>query len=251
MSQDKIRAMVKLALADTSFCQAGILAVQLEQMRMGSSGRYQEPAVKTVEIDGYTFTTPADVVTYREGKKFKQSSTLITETDYQTSRWRRAILKLDVGELSWLLFCYGNKLNYGCQVNICNALWDAFMTRHKSDGFKKMNQNSLKIMRSLTFRCIQETRIKFLFPETPFDEYEEDNTISSLLSLSVRSWRKHHKKRWEIMKQCCLSIDELAMLMTAEKHNDEATSHWSRSARMPVQTVNAPTASRSSIQILG
>lgn len=242
MALDNIRGRVITALGDTHFAHVGILAVQLQMMEQGQSARFSEKAMRQVEIDGYTFLSPADVVSYREGKKYKTSSAPIAEIDFATASWRRAILLLNGYERNWVLFAYGNSLNYQTQSDICFYVWDTFETEHKAAGFKKMNAATLKIMRRLTFYCIQEIRYGLLGlnisdkEEPEKKAFEEDRKISVLLGISIESWRKSYKKRWQIMKKVCLDLDELSLLSTTRIRNEHISRNRYRNPDMPVSS---------------
>lgn len=237
MALDKIRGLIMLALGDCNYTQAGILAVQLQQMEMGSSERFSSRATRTVVIDGYEFVTLAEPVRYHTGKKFQQASAPIAEIDFITSSWRRAVLQLPEGERNWLLFTYGNGLNYDCQTAICFHLWDNFLEMHSASGFKKMKAPTREIMRRLTYYTIQEVRYGLLGVNNLHKENNaEDIKMAALINVSVKCWQLAYKKRWQLMKQVCFNLDEQSLLLTAEIRNEQIASNRNGSASMPVQT---------------
>ena len=236
MALDKIRSLIIIALGDCNYTQAGILAVQLQQMEIGSSDRFGSRATRTVVIDGHEFVTLAEPVRYHTGKKFQQSSAPIAEIDFITSSWRRAVLQLPEGQRNWLLFAYGNGLNYECQTAICFYLWDKFLEMHTASGFKKMKTPTREIMRRLTFYTIQEVRYGLLgVNNINKEEQAEDVKMSALLSVSVKCWQRFYKKRWKLMKQVCFNLDELSLLLTAEIRNEQIASNRNGSTSMPMQ----------------
>lgn len=245
MELNKVRTSVKLALSDIHYTQAGILDVQLQQMEMGSTGRFNDKATRTMVIDGHEFVTPAEVVRYHEGKKFKTSSAPIAEIDFVTSSWRRAILKLAEHEKCWIYFAYGDGLNFEVQTTVCFYLWDEFQKLHKSSGFKEMKKRTTGIMRRLAFYCMQETRYGLLgLNVANKEEFQEDRKISALLDISIESWRKDYKKRWHLMKQVCFNLDEGALRRTAEVRHEQFSCSRERRSNMSVQTDMAPAAGK-------
>lgn len=232
---DKIRSLIVLALSDMNYTQAGILAVQLQQMEMGRSERFGERASRTVVIDGHEFVTLAEPVRYHAGKKYQRPSAPIAEIDFITASWRRAVLQLPEGHRNWIMFAYGNELNYQCQTAICFYLWEKFQELHVASGFKKMKAPTREIMRRLTFYTIQEVRYGLLgVNNINKEESAEDVKMSALLNVSVKCWQKFYKKRWQLMKQVCFNLDELSLLLTAEIRNEQIACNRNGSACLPV-----------------
>lgn len=72
---------------------------------------------------------------------------LLTELDFMTASWRRAIEQLNSEETAWLHYCYGCKPNYKNDVTICQWLWLDFLIAHSRAGFKdeSLNKNHAEI----------------------------------------------------------------------------------------------------------
>ncbi|HFN4143853.1 TPA: bacteriophage antitermination protein Q [Enterobacter hormaechei] len=224
------------ALSDIHYLQRGILEVQLEQLRLASSDRFTDKPTRTICIgdsESYELSVPAEPIRYHVGKSFKQSSMLLTELDFMTASWRRAIEQLNSEETAWLHYCYGCKPNYKNDVIICQWLWLDFSIAHSRSGFKKMKAPTKKIMQKLTYYGIQEVKSEILRDEQ-WDEQDRDEHISFLLGISVDSWRKDYKKRWLLMKSRCMHLNDTALLNAAEKRSEIIESHRARCANLPV-----------------
>ncbi|MEI9740443.1 bacteriophage antitermination protein Q [Enterobacter kobei] len=227
MELKSIRACVSTALSDLHYLQRGILEVQLEQLRLSSSDRFTEKPTRTIclgDTESYEVTVAAEPVRYHVGKSFKQSSMLLTELDFMTASWRRAIEQLNSEENAWLHYCYGCKPNYKNDVIICQWLWLDFLIEHSRAGFKKMKAPTKKIMRKLTYYGIQNIKFEILHDEQT-NELKQDEHISFLLDISVDSWRKDYKKRWLLMKSRCMHLNDTALLNAAEKRSEIIESH--------------------------
>ncbi|WP_210231959.1 bacteriophage antitermination protein Q [Enterobacter hormaechei] len=236
MELNSIRACVSTALSDIHYLQRGILEVQLEQLRLASSDRFTDKPTRTICIgdsESYELSVPAEPIRYHVGKSFKQSSMLLTELDFMTASWRRAIEQLNSEETAWLHYCYGCKPNYKNDVIICQWLWLDFLIAHSRSGFKKMKAPTKKIMQKLTYYGIQEVKSEILRDEQ-WDEQDRDEHISFLLGISVDSWRKDYKKRWLLMKSRCMHLNDTALLNAAEKRSEIIESHRARCANLPV-----------------
>jgi len=233
---NSIRACVSTALSDIHYLQRGILEVQLEQLRLASSDRFTDKPTRTICIgdsESYELSVPAEPIRYHVGKSFKQSSMLLTELDFMTASWRRAIEQLNSEETAWLHYCYGCKPNYKNDVIICQWLWLDFLIAHSRSGFKKMKAPTKKIMQKLTYYGIQEVKSEIL-RDVQRDEQDRDEHISFLLDISVDSWRKDYKKRWLLMKSRCMHLNDTALLNAAEKRSEIIESHRARCANLPV-----------------
>ncbi|EOI1350496.1 bacteriophage antitermination protein Q [Enterobacter hormaechei] len=236
MELNSIRACVSTALSDIHYLQRGILEVQLEQLRLASSDRFTDKPTRTICIgdsESYVLSVPAEPIRYHVGKSFKQSSMLLTELDFMTASWRRAIEQLNSEETAWLHYCYGCKPNYKNDVIICQWLWLDFLIAHSRSGFKKMKAPTKKIMQKLTYYGIQEVKSEIL-RDVQRDEQDRDEHISFLLGISVDSWRKDYKKRWLLMKSRCMHLNDTALLNAAEKRSEIIESHRARCANLPV-----------------
>lgn len=236
MELNSIRACVSTALSDIHYLQRGILEVQLEQLRLASSDRFTDKPTRTICIgdsESYELSVPAEPIRYHVGKSFKQSSMLLTELDFMTASWRRAIEQLNSEETAWLHYCYGCKPNYKNDVIICQWLWLDFLIAHSRSGFKKMKAPTKKIMQKLTYYGIQEVKSEIL-RDVQRDEHDRDEHISFLLGISVDSWRKDYKKRWLLMKSRCMHLNDTALLNAAEKRSEIIESHRARCANLPV-----------------
>ncbi|EMG7890300.1 phage antitermination protein [Enterobacter hormaechei] len=232
MELKSIRACVSTALSDLHYLQRGILEVQLEQLRLSNSDRFTEKPTRTICLGDNAsdeITIAAEPVRYHVGKSFKQSSMLLTELDFMTASWRRAIEQLNSEETAWLHYCYGCKSNYKNDVIICQWLWLDFLIEHSRAGFKKMKAPTKKIMQKLTYYGIQNIKFEILHDEQT-NELKQDEYISFLLDISVDSWRKDYKKRWLLMKSRCMHLNDTALLNAAEKRSEIIESHRARSA---------------------
>ncbi len=71
MELEYIRSCVSTALADVHYRQRGILEVQLEQMRLGRSGRFNNKPVRSISVgddNSYEVSVPAEPVRFHQGK---------------------------------------------------------------------------------------------------------------------------------------------------------------------------------------
>ncbi|MBN0788733.1 phage antitermination protein, partial [Pseudomonas aeruginosa] len=96
------------------------------QLRLANSGRFTDKPTRVIQMgenNKYEISVAAEQVRYHVGKTFKQSSMLLTELDFQTASWRRAIEQLNREEIAWLHYCYGCKPNFENDEVICQWLW--------------------------------------------------------------------------------------------------------------------------------
>ncbi|HCD6432573.1 TPA: phage antitermination protein [Klebsiella pneumoniae] len=236
MELERIRACVATALSDLHYLQRGILEVQLEQLRLANSGRFTDKPTRVIQMgesNKYEISVAAEQVRYHVGKTFKQSSMLLTELDFQTASWRRAIEQLNREEIAWLHYCYGCKPNFENDEVICQWLWLDFLVAHSKPDFKKMKDATKKKMRNLTYYAIQQVKASILRGED-VDPLREDEHISLLLNITVDSWRKDYKKRWLLMKSRCLHLNSIALFNAAEKRSEIINRHCTGSANVPV-----------------
>ena len=236
MELEYIRSCVSTALADVHYRQRGILEVQLEQMRLGRSGRFNNKPVRSISVgddNSYEVSVPAEPVRFHQGKTFKQSSMLLTDIDFLSASWRRAIGQLNNEESAWLYYCYGCKPDYNNDVIVCQWLWLDFLVAHSGGGFKKMKASTKKAMRKLIYYAAQQVKSELTCAEA-VDEREQDRHLSFLLNISIDSWRQDYKERWLLIKSRCLSLNRTALLNAAEKRSEIIKRHRAGSAILPL-----------------
>ena len=99
-----------------------------------------------------------------------------------------------------------------------------------------MKASTKKIMQRLTYYGIQQVKSEIFreLHDSGFDGTERDEHISSLVGVSVESWRKDYKKRWLLLKSRCMHLNDTALLNAAEKRSEIIESHRARSTDLPV-----------------
>lgn len=245
MSIGNTRRWVSMALCEQNYTQSGILAVQLEQMRMGSSGRFTEQPSKIVAFDDdVEFCVAAEPVRYHQGKTFKRASALLAEPDFQTSHWRRALLALSDDEQAWLRFCYGDTYYRSDLNHVVTRIMRSFVQRHNESGLKVMRSKTADILISGIPYLICGIRRNILFGE--MDAYDEDKYVSFLAGIPIKSWRKDYRPRWTLMKKTCVDLDINSLLNIARMRSDIINCNRGYSPALSVQTGYAQSSSQAS-----
>lgn len=230
----KLRSRVSVALGDLRMVRPGILGVQLDMMKMATSYEHSEKPTREIVLGNKTLTVLAEPVSYHEGKKYKTSCPPITELDFASSSWRRAVLTLPAPELSWLLYCYANKIfDFDIQSEICSSIWLDFLRRHRTQGFKKMKQQTLNTMRELVFFTIQQVRLHIISGMS--EPFPTNDLMCRLTGICEETWRKHYKKRWAFMVDVCIELDERALLLTKVARDESIKNNRAGYAELPLQ----------------
>ena len=91
-------------------------------------------------------------------------------------------------------------------------------------------------MQRLTYYGIQQVKCEIFHEvhDSDFDRTERDEYISSLVGVSIESWRKDYKKRWLLLKSRCMHLNDTALLNAAEKRSEIIESHRAGCSDLPV-----------------
>lgn len=230
MQDEYVRDMLRFALSDLQATQKGQLAIMGET---AAGDSFTSKPLRTVEMGGNAIQVESEAVTYREGKKYKQNKPLILEGTFRTVIWRQAVNKLSELHQSWAKYCYGNDLNYGHQIIICQAVWERFTKSAAENGLKKMAGKTLQKVRALVWLSVQASLAKI----NEIGKQYSSSELSALLGIARNNWQDNYLPRWALLLATCEALDLEALAHAGRQHRAEFNRR--RSPAMPLQKADA------------
>lgn len=107
----------------------------------------------------------------------------ITDHDFATAPWRRAVNMLPEHEQAWLRYCYGFNLDFQYQTQICEAIWNGYQ-RHLPESLLRKTK---KRIISLVWLAVQEVAVKRL--NDTYKQYA-GALLASQLVVSRSTWHE-------------------------------------------------------------
>ncbi len=141
----------------------------------------------------------SDPVKCAETRASKSPMPPIEEITFRFSSWRRAINTLTDEQQSWIMYQYGNDLNFEHQVNICQYVWIKIeVYADKSNLSKKVKER----LRSLVWLSVQQYHSA---------DYSQTK-LAELAGVSRYNWNKTYDMHWREMINISDELDKLALI---------------------------------------
>ncbi len=145
---------------------------------------------------------------------------LISEYEFSSCNWRRAVLELEVLHQAWVRYCYGSDMQFGYQITLCQHIW----RRH----YAKLAGRQLKVkvkkrLMTLVWLVVQDVAAKNIN-----DKYREysGSALANLMSITRQTWSEIYAPHWLQLKKIVEMLDKEALvrvLSVCEKYNKKKT----------------------------
>lgn len=164
--------------------------------------------LKNLELNGRYVSRDTDPVYASETRSCKSPRPMIDPHAFEMSSWRRAINALSDEQRSWIMYKYGNDLNFEHQVNICKYVWSEFERYTIKFSLSKKVKDRLK---ALIWLSVQQSQGM---------EYTQAK-LAELVSVSRYNWNKTYHGHWQQMMYISDELDELALIAMRNKRQEQ------------------------------
>jgi len=142
-----------------------------------------------------------------EIRRYKSSSILISDLNFSHLQWSRAVKSLNEPHLAWVLYCYGNKLDFNYQIVICQYVWSLFELKIK--GLKiKLRKKTIDLLRNLTWLIVQNCVCQIKNDRNLYNQTE----LALLSKKSLNSWIQHYSHHCNHLHSICHQLDQEALI---------------------------------------
>ncbi|UNH28355.1 bacteriophage antitermination protein Q [Moellerella wisconsensis] len=164
--------------------------------------------LKNLELNGRYVSRDTDPVYASETRNCKSPRPMIDPHAFEMSSWRRAINALSDEQRSWIMYKYGNDLNFEHQVNICKYVWGEFERYAMKFSLSKKVKDRLK---SLIWLSVQQSQgVGYIQAK-----------LAELISVSRYNWNKTYHGHWQQMMYISDELDELALIAMRNKRQEQ------------------------------
>lgn len=134
----------------------------------------------------------------------------IKNSAFSSTKWRRAVYKLNNNEQAWVKYCYGYNLDYKFQVEICEMVWCDFF---KSNPGLKLQKRVEKNVMRLVWLAVQDVAAK-----KRNDSYTQyaGGLLSSMLTVNRSTWSRVYARYWGSLKKIVDSLDSVVLTKIAD-----------------------------------
>ncbi|EKG8828359.1 TPA: antiterminator [Escherichia coli] len=200
-----VREQLIIATADLSGATKGQLEAWQENA-MFDTGRYRRKKIRYCdEVTGKMITRDNPPIPGKQSLAKGTSIPLVSQVEFSTSSWRRAVLSLEEPHKTWLLWCYSGNICWEYQVTITRWAWEEFKAH---SGNRKIAEKTRERLKKLIWLAAQAVKAE-LFGGEGY-EYQD---LALLAGVTTKNWSKTFTGHWVAMKHIFHQLDSEALLL--------------------------------------
>ncbi|EFE6919273.1 antiterminator [Escherichia coli] len=210
-----VRERLIIATADLSGATKGQLEAWQENA-MFDTGRYRRKKIRyRDEVTGKMITRDNPPIPGKQSLAKGTSIPLVSQVEFSTSSWRRAVLSLEEPHKTWLLWCYSGNICWEYQVTITRWAWEEFKAH---SGNRKIAEKTRERLKKLIWLAAQDVKSELAGRETY--EYQE---LALLAGVTTKNWSKTFTGHWVAMKHIFHRLDSEALLFVMRTRSEQKT----------------------------
>ncbi|WP_392563227.1 bacteriophage antitermination protein Q (plasmid) [Orbus sturtevantii] len=168
---------------------------------------------RIVDFGSKKILIDAETIRVSETFRYKGSTTLISEINFNHLSWSRAIRELPTFQQAWIKYCYGELLDYSSQIIICQHVWHEFEKEIKKNSINIKSKNK-KILEALVWLAVQSSVY-----EVHYNKKLYSSSYLALLSgKSKNSWSQYFNDKWLLLLGICFNLDKEALINVERNH---------------------------------
>ena len=191
-----LRDIATIAMTDHSCRTKGQLEA-FEGFVLGNTTRYPRRKPRDITVNGRKISRETEAVSCWSTHCSVLPMPPIDRVDYRNCSWRRAIMKLEAAEQSWLLYCYGKELKFSHQTTITAYVWGEMQDRIKGNRVSKKVKERL---RALVWLAVQDYTLNK-------DGYYYQSELAELVGVAPDNWCRNYKVHWQELLLICKTLD--------------------------------------------
>lgn len=205
-----VRIQLRAALADHSGQTKGQLEAFAEHCLYNAKPTSRNRIHQTGLVDGLKGVTHNEQLIVSETRHGIKANPLINDAGFNSSKWRRAVMRLNKLQASWINHCYGLNLDFNVQTYICEKVWMCY--QDKTDT-QTMQKRVVKKILPLVWLAVQEVA-----STQKNDEYKEyaGAVLATMMCINKSTWERVYSAQWKLLKEIVLQIDESSLLQVSE-----------------------------------
>lgn len=212
-----VREQLIVATADLSGATKGQLEAWLEHAQF-DTGTYKRKKPRILdEVTGKMITLDNPPISGKQSYAKGSSIALVSQVEFSTSSWRRAVLSLEEHQKAWLLWSYSENINFEYQVAITQWAWSEFRGYL---GAKRVAGKTMERLKKLIWLAAQDVKAGLVGK----DAYEYQK-LAELVGVAKSTWTETYLPHWLAMRSCFMRLDSGALIsVTRSRSQQKATS---------------------------
>ncbi|MBB8526614.1 antiterminator [Escherichia coli] len=212
-----VREQLIVATADLSGATKGQLEAWLEHAQF-DTGTYKRKKPRILdEVTGKMITLDNPPISGKQSYAKGSSIALVSQVEFSTSSWRRAVLSLEEHQKAWLLWSYSENISFEYQVAITQWAWSEFR------GYlcaKRVAGKTMERLKKLIWLAAQDVKAGLVGK----DAYEYQK-LAELVGVAKSTWTETYLPHWLAMRSCFMRLDSGALIsVTRSRSQQKATS---------------------------
>lgn len=212
-----VREQLIVATADLSGATKGQLEAWLEHAQF-DTGTYKRKKPRILdEVTGKMITLDNPPISGKQSYAKGPSIALVSQVEFSTSSWRRAVLSLEEHQKAWLLWSYSENISFEYQVAITQWAWSEFRGYL---GAKRVAGKTMERLKKLIWLAAQDVKAGLVGK----DAYEYQK-LAELVGVAKSTWTETYLPHWLAMRSCFMRLDSGALIsVTRSRSQQKATS---------------------------
>ncbi|EFI6254295.1 bacteriophage antitermination protein Q [Escherichia coli] len=203
-----VREQLMIATTDLSGATKGQLEAWQENA-MFDTGRYRRKKIRyRDEVTGKMITRNNPPIPGKQSLAKGTSIPLVSQVEFSTSSWRRAVLSLEEHHKAWLLWCYSGSICWEHQIAITQWAWNEFNVR---SGTRKIAEKTRERLKKLIWLAAQDVRGWV----TGHENYQRQE-LARLCGIKPDNWGHNYANYWREMCYIFKDLDTESLICTVK-----------------------------------
>ncbi len=208
-----VREQLIVATADLSGATKGQLEAWQENA-MFDTGRYRRKKTRyRDEVTGKMITRDNPPIPGKQSLAKGTSIPLVSQVEFSTSSWRRAVLSLEEHHKTWLLWCYSGSICWEYQIAITQWAWNEFNAQSDTRKIAGKTQERLK---KLIWLAAQDVRGWV----TGRESYQRQE-LARLCGIKPDNWSHNYANYWREMCDLFKALDTKSLICTVKTRSKQ------------------------------
>ncbi|AOM53794.1 antiterminator [Escherichia coli] len=208
-----VREQLIIATADLSEATKGQLEAWQENA-MFDTGRYRRKKIRyRDEVTGKMITRDNPPIPGKQSLAKGTSIPLVSQVEFSTSSWRRAVLSLEEHHKAWLLLCYSGSICWEYQIAITQWAWNEF---NAQSGTRKIAGKTQERLKKLIWLAAQDVRGWV----TGRESYQRQE-LARLCGIKPDNWSHNYANYWREMCDLFKALDTKSLICTVKTRSKQ------------------------------
>lgn len=208
-----VREQLIVATADLSGATKGQLEAWQENA-MFDTGRYRRKKIRyRDEVTGKMITRDNPPIPGKQSLAKGTSIPLVSQVEFSTSSWRRAVLSLEEHHKAWLLWCYSGSICWEYQIAITQWAWNEF---NAQSGTRKIAGKTQERLKKLIWLAAQDVRGWV----TGRESYQRQE-LARLCGIKPDNWSHNYANYWREMCDLFKALDTKSLICTVKTRSKQ------------------------------